>query len=294
MTADGTISSSALAALNTAIDQYITDETAKNQLKAAISDLKAGKEISTSDIGTALFRGSLNTLIDQSGLSDTEKALAKGVINELSGEDGALTNAGLEALQDILIKAGLSKEDSEALVSAFKNYINGTEPSFDSIIDCAKTIFSNELAKTIDKQLMRLSEKYPFLGELFQKWGINGEKIADFIMNLSVEDIKTAFEKIVNMSWDDWKEFGMKLLEKIANFAIDTLLQYAEKWVDELLDKLLEKAMAELAKLKALDDYLAIIAVAGSVVTDTVSSETKEILNSTATRIKNIWSTDKE
>ena len=86
----------------------------------------------------------------------------------------------------------------------------------------------------------------------------------------------------------------MELLEKIANLAIDTLLQYAEKWVDELLDKLLEKAMAELAKLKALDDYLAIIAVAGSVVTDTVSSETKEILNSTATRIKNIWSTDKE
>ena len=205
MTADGTISSSALAALNTAIDQYITDETAKNQLKTAISDLKAGKEINTSDIGTALFRGSLNTLIDQSGLSDTEKALAKGVINELSGEDGALTNAGLEALQDILIKAGLSKEDSEALVSAFKNYINGTDPSFDSIVDCAKTIFSNELAKTIDKQLMRLAEKYPFLGELFQKWGINGEKIADFIMNLSVEDIKTAFEKIVNMSWEDWK-----------------------------------------------------------------------------------------
>ncbi len=294
LSAEGTPSSSALAALNAAIDQYITDETAKQQLKAAVSDLKAGKEIDPEQIGTALFRGSLNALIDQSGLSETEKALAKGVVNELSGEDGALTNAGLEALQEILIKAGLSKEDAETLVSAFKEYINGTDPSFDSVIDCAKTIFSNELAKTIDKQLMRLSEKYPFLGELFRKWGINGDNIADFIMNLSVDDIRNAFEKVVNMSWEDWKDFGRKLFEKVADFAMDPLLQYAEKWIDEQLEKLLEKAMAELAKLKALDDYLALIAVAGSVVTDTVSSETKEILNSTTTRIKKIWSTDKE
>ena len=289
----GTLSSAEEAALFAAIDKYITDEKSKQELKDAISKMKKGEEVDLSQLGSSLFKGSMYGLIDGSHLSERDKKLLKGLVDEMSGEDGALTNAGLEALEGLMVKAGISQEDASNFIASVKEYINGTTEGYDGIIASAKTIFTHELAEAIDKQLAKLGEKYPILKKLFDKWGINGDKIANFIMNITMEDIKNFFEKICNMTWEDWKELGLKLMNKLLDMAfqkaIDAIAKFAVKELTEFLNKFYSKVMARLAKIKALDDYMAIIQVAGAVMTEAISTEVKGVIEEGKTQLNNLW-----
>ena len=285
----GSLSGAAKAALDQAIDKYITDETAKKQLKIAVADIVAGKQVNVSEVGTALFRGSMYSLIDNSNLSEEQKKLLKALVSEMSGEEGALTNAGLEALEGWMIQKGISAEEAHALVTAVKDYFKGTTEDTNAIVTAAKTILTTELAKAIDKQLNKLIAKYPFLKDILGIWGIDGKSIARFIVNLSMKDIKAFFEKICKMSWEDWKKLGKDVIEKLVDKGLDKLCQYAEKEIDKFLNKLFDKVMARLSKIKALEDYMAIIQVAGAVLTESISVETKGYLNEGKTKIKSMW-----
>ena len=285
----GSLSGAAKAALDQAIDKYITDETAKKQLKNAIADIVAGKQVDISEVGTALFRGSMYSLIDNSNLSEEQKKLLKALVSEMSGEEGALTNAGLEALEGWMIKKGISEEEAHALVTAVKDYFSGTAEDTKAIVTAAKTILTTELAKAIDKQLNKLIAKYPFLKDIFEMWGINGKSVANFIMNLSMKDIKAFFEKICKMSWDDWKELGQMVISELLEKGLDALCKYAEKNIDKYLQKIFNKIMVRLSRIKALEDYMAIIQVAGAVMTESISIEAKGYLNEGKTKVKNMW-----
>ena len=54
-------------------------------------------------------------------------------------------------------------------------------------------------------------------------------------------------------------------------------------------EKIFDKVMARLSKIKALEDYMAIIQVAGAVMTESISIEAKGYLNEGKTKVKNMW-----
>ena len=240
-------------------------------------------------------KGLLADWINNSNLPDEVKKLALGVIGELHGDEGALLAAGQEALVDLLMEAGLTREQAQQIANAAgtlaETWLNGgdVETAITGLIEQAETIFCTKVGEMIDKQLAKLAEKYPFLGEIFGRLGITGEKIAQFLVNLRIEDIKAAFNALLNMTWEDWKRVLTNLYNAVKDWAIDKLCNYINGKIDEVLQKLLKKAMAALSKVKGLEDYMALIQFGGTMVTDIVGAEAKGIINSSGATLKSLF-----
>ena len=240
-------------------------------------------------------KGLLADWINKSDLPDEAKKLALGVIGELHGDEGALLAAGREALVDLLVEAGLTREQAEQIAGAAgtlaETWLNGgdIEAAINGLIEQAETIFCSKVGEMIDKQLAKLAEKYPFLKEIFERLGITGENIAQFLMKLRVEDIKAAFNALLNMTWEDWKRVLGNLYEAVKNWAIDKLCNYINGKIDEVLQKLLKKAMAALSKVKGLEDYMPLVQFGGTMVTDVVGTEAKGIINSSGATLKSLF-----
>ena len=105
---DSTMKSASYTALMTAVNEYIKDPEAKTTLTNAVNNARAGKKIEMEKVGTALLKSGINTAIDKSNLSNTEKTLAKAVVAEVSGKEGSLQTASIEVFQQTLIKNGFS------------------------------------------------------------------------------------------------------------------------------------------------------------------------------------------
>ena len=240
-------------------------------------------------------KGLLADWINNSNLPDEVKKLALGVIGELHGDEGALLAAGQEALVDLLMEAGRTREQAQQIANAAgtlaETWLNGgdVETAITGLIEQAETIFCTKVGEMIDKQLAKLAEKYPFLGEIFGRLGITGEKIAQFLVNLRIEDIKAAFNALLNMTWEDWKRVLTNLYNAVKDWAIDKLCNYINGKIDEVLQKLLKKAMAALSKVKGLEDYMALIQFGGTMVTDIVGAEAKGIINSSGATLKSLF-----
>ena len=239
--------------------------------------------------------GLLAEWIDNSDLPDEAKIIAKGVIAELHGDEGALLAAGREAIVDLLVEAGLSREQAEQIAGAAgtlaETWLNGgdMESAVAALIADAQTIFCTEVGKMIDRQLEKLVAKFPILEELFKKLGVNGQKIVEFLMKLRIEDVKAAFQTILNMSWEDWSEVLGTLYEALKNWAIDKICNYINGQIDKALERLLKSAMASLSKVKGLERYMALIQFGGTMVTDLAGSEARGIINSSGATLKSLF-----
>ena len=244
--------------------------------------------------------GLLNEWIDDSDLPDDIKIIAKGVVGELSGDEGALMAAGQEALAEMLMEAGLTREQAAQIAGAAgtlaQTYLDGgdIEQVVSGMIENAKTIFCAKVGEMIDKQLRKLAEKFPFLKKLFDELGITGVKIAQFLSNLNFAKVKAAFEALLNMTWEDWKGVLSDLYNAVLDWAVDKLCQYINEVIDEVLQKLLSKAMAAISKIKGLDDYMVLFQIGGTMVTDIVGTEAKGIINSTGASVKSLFEIKKE
>ena len=240
--------------------------------------------------------GLLNEWIDDSDLPDDIKIIAKGVVGELSGDEGALMAAGQEALAEMLMEAGLTREQAAQIAGAAgtlaQTYLDGgdIEQVVSGMIENAKTIFCAKVGEMIDKQLQKLAEKFPFLKKLFDELGITGVKIAQFLSNLNFAKVKAAFEALLNMTWEAWKGLYNAVLDRV----VDKLCQYINEVIDEVLQKLLSKAMAAISKIKGLDDYMVLFQIGGTMVTDIVGTEAKGIINSTGASVKSLFEIKKE
>ena len=244
--------------------------------------------------------GLLNEWIDDSDLPDDIKIIAKGVVGELSGDEGALMAAGQEALAEMLMEAGLTREQAAQIAGAAgtlaQTYLDGgdIEQVVSGMIENAKTIFCARVGEMIDKQLQKLAEKFPFLKKLFDELGITGVKIAQFLSNLNFAKVKAAFEALLDMTWEDWKRVLSDLYKAVLDPAVDKLCQYINEVIDDVLQKLLSKAMAAISKIKGLDDYMVLFQIGGTMVTDIVGTEAKGIINSTGASVKSLFEIKKE
>ena len=108
-------------------------------------------------------------------------------------------------------------------------------------------------------------------------------------MKLRIEDIKAAFAAICQMTWEDWKRVLTDLYNAALDWAIDKLCNYINGKIDEVLQKLLKKAMASLSKVKGLDNYMGLIQFGGTMVTDVVGTEAKGIINSGGASLKSLF-----
>jgi len=126
MSAEGSAKSAAEVALNTAIDRYVRDEKSNEALKGVVADLKAGKAIDYKGTATALAQDGANKLIDGSDLSSNQKVLARGVIAEIAGEEGAFSNATGEYIRNKLIKKGIPEEEADKIAANIQNYLADT------------------------------------------------------------------------------------------------------------------------------------------------------------------------
>jgi len=125
-TAEGSVKSSAKAALNTAIDQYVRDSEANAALKKAIADIENDKTPDCQAVCTALAKSEANKLIDESKLSANEKKLAKAAVAELAGEEGALLNATGEHIMTKLVKAGVAEEQAKSISGNIQAFLANT------------------------------------------------------------------------------------------------------------------------------------------------------------------------
>ena len=287
MNADGTASGAAQAALEQAINTYIQDQASRDELITAVRNLKDGKEIDIGNVGSALGRGILIELVDDSNLSEDEKKIVKGLIGEITGEEGAFTNAGFEILEEKMIKAGISPEDAQRITDAARHAFKTGDVT--EVFDVAKTILVSKLEKAIDKQLNKLYDKFPFLKEIFKDWGIDAASITKLLTSFNLENILQTFRTICNMSLEDWKNIGKQILNYYKDKAITAICNFAEKAIDKLLASIYNKVMKHLSKIKALDDYIDIIRIAGSVLKDTISIEAKRVINEGRSQLRNMW-----
>lgn len=282
------IATTVIAAVENIVSGNVNWEAVGDAVLEEAKDILFGKD------------GYLNKWIDESDLPDEVKDLAKAVIAELHGDEGALMAAGREALLELLMEAGLTREQAEKIVGAAgtlaETYLNGgdIEEVIEGIVQECKTIFCSKVAEMIDKQLAKLGEKFPFLKDLFARLGVDGRKIVEFLMNLKIEDVKAAFDALLEMTWEDWKGILTDLWNFAEKWAIDKLCNYIDGKIDEALQKLLKKAMAAISKIKGLENYMALIQVGGTMVTDIVGTEAKGIINSTGAALKSIFEIEKE
>ena len=266
MNAGGSAKDAAEAALDAAIDQYVKGDDAKNALKDALRKSRNGEEVDYSKVGTTVFQSYATDLIDKSNLSEDQKDLARNAIKSMTGEL-PWSETGAEALENVLVKAGIPEDSASDLSHSIVDYVTG-KGDVDSIINKAKTIFSSKIAAAIDKQLEKWEKKFPFLKDLFDKLGINGKSIVDFFQNLSLSKIKAAFSKISQMSLDDWKNIGKLLLDK----ALDVIGKKLTKCLTNLSKKIIawlsKKILSALSKIHFLDKYMTYIKKGVSSVTD--------------------------
>ena len=287
----------------------IDPETAKKiagDVTGAVASLFDGTDADWGKLGTELVDagkdilfgegGLLAEWIDESDLPDEVKILAKGIIADLSGDDGALTAAGREALYELLRSNGVSDEDARKIADAAgevaRTWLDGEgfDEAVDNLIATGETILASAFAKAIDKQLDKLTKKFPFLKDLFGELGINGKSIVEFLRNLSWEKVEAAFQRLLNMTWEDWMEIGKKILDKILDKAIDKLCNYINAEIDKLLAKLLKKFNAAVAKIKGIDKYMSLVQFAGTMVTDVSGAELKTMVNQSGMELKKILS----
>ena len=220
------------------------------------------------------------------------------LVSAVSGEGELFrfTAAGREALYELLRSNGLSDEDARKIADAAgevaRTWLDGEgfDEAVDNLIATGETILSSAFANAIDKQLNKLTKKFPFLKDLFGELGINGQSIVEFLKNLSWEKVEAAFQKIMNMTWEDWMAIGKKILDKILDKAIDKLCNYINAEIDKLLTKLLNKFNAAVAKIKGIDKYMSLVQFAGTMVTDVSGAELKTMVNQGGMELKKILS----
>ena len=317
---------SEILAGTTTVGEVITEETRKaiadalekvgvdpekakqiaNDVTGAVASLFDGSDADWGKLGAELVDagkdilfgegGLLADWIDKSDLPDEVKILAKGIIAQLSGDDGALTEAGREALYELLRSNGISDEHARMIADAAgqvaTEWLNDGdfEGAVENLIATGETILSSVFEKAIDRQLDKLAKKFPFLKDIFGEYGINGASIVEFLKNLTWEKIEGAFNKLLNMSWEDWMNIGAKIFQKFIDKAIDRVCNYINAKIDKLLEDLLKKFNAAVVKIKGIDKYMSLVSFAGKMVTDVVGTEAKTMINAGGMELKKVLS----
>ena len=284
MSATGDAKSAAGAALNTAIDKYVKGDDAKKALKDALEKTKNGENVDYKQVGSTVFNSYALDAIEKSNMSDEEKEAARSAIASLNGEV-PWSETGAEAVEALLIKAGVSKENAGALSGQIIGFVKGDVGIGD--------VFSSAVEKAIDKQLTKWGKKYPFLGKLFKKFGIDGKSIVKFFKNLSLEKIKNFFKEITSKSLDDWIQIGKALLNKALDKAIQAVTKYLTKLVGEILNWLKKKVIAVLSKVHFLEKYMEYVKLGVGIVSDYASQKANEWIKTGVeqggAKIRSLW-----
>lgn len=291
MSATGDAKSAAGAALNTAIDKYVKGDDAKKALKDALEKTKNGENVDYKQVGSTVFNSYALDAIEKSNMSDEEKEAARSAIASLNGEV-PWSETGAEAVEALLIKAGVSKENAGALSGQIIGFVKG-DVGIGDVAKSAVTVFSSAVEKAIDKQLTKWGKKYPFLGKLFKKFGIDGKSIVKFFKNLSLEKIKNFFKEITSKSLDDWIQIGKALLNKALDKAIQAVTKYLTKLVGEILNWLKKKVIAVLSKVHFLEKYMEYVKLGVGIVSDYASQKANEWIKTGVeqggAKIRSLW-----
>lgn len=291
MNATGDAKSAAGAALNTAIDKYVKGDDAKKALKDALEKTKNGENVDYKQVGSTVFNSYALDAIENSNMSDEEKEAARSAIASLNGEV-PWSETGAEAVEALLIKAGVSKENAGALAGQIIGFVKG-DVGIGDVAKSAVTVFSSAVEKAIDKQLTKWSKKYPFLGKLFKKFGIDGKSIVKFFKDLSLEKIKNFFKEITSKSLDDWIQIGKALLNKALDKAIQAVTKYLTKFVGKILEWLKKKVIAVLSKVHFLEKYMEYVKLGVGIASDYASQKANEWIKTGVeqggAKIRSLW-----
>ena len=291
MSDKGTVGSAAGAALDAAIDQYVKGDDAKKALKDAIEKSMNGQSVDYTKVGKTVFDSYAKDIIDNSKLSPEEKKLVHNVLDSMNGEL-PWSETGAEALEAVMVKAGLSQEQAEDLSRKIVNFATG-DGSLGSIVDSAKSIFSSKIAEAIDKQLEKWEQKFPFISSLYEIFGIDREDIVKFFQNLSFSDVKAAFTKICNMSLEDWKNIGKQLLDRMVDKVVKKLTSVLTKLANKFIQWLKKSVKKVLSKIHFLEDYMSYIELGLDVVGNIGVGKVNELIQTGVSRggeeLKGIW-----
>jgi len=272
----GTVGSAAEAALNAAIDQYVKGDDAKKALREALERSRNGQSVNYTEVGSTVFNSYARDYIENSKMSPEAKEAALSALNSLKGEV-PWSETGAEALEAVMVKAGLDKEQAANLSRGIIDYVKGNG-DLGSLVDGAKSIFSSKVAKAIDEQLKKWEEKFPFINELYKMFGIERGDIVKFFQNLSFSDIKNAFASISKMSLEDWKNIGKQLVERLSKYIAEKITQALTKLATKITEWFKNSVKKILGKIHFLENYMDLIGCALDVAGDMTLNSAKELI----------------
>lgn len=296
----GTLKDGIATGLNGVIAKYIKGEEAQKTLFEAVQKLKDGKAVDIGEVGTAIFKGTADQLIEKY-IPEEHRDKAKALVDALDGDFSGMEGLAKDAVINQLIEWGVPKDQSEAFGGALLEAVkNPTGENVDALIGSADTILTSAVEGAIDKQIAKLTEKFPIVGKLIKEieglFGIqiNGETIVKFLKSLTVEKIKAAFDKIINMSLDDWKKIGERLLKAVVKKAITAIVNFINKKIDEWINELLEKTIKLLSKVEFLEKYMAVISCALKTVADSTATSLKGAVSEGAAATRKLFGLQSE
>lgn len=163
--ATGDFSDSAYRALESTIAQYVPDSDVKDVLLESVTKVKSGEKIDLEKVGSTVSGAGLKYLLKNSNLSDSEKRIVEGVIDEfVSGKDGSLMTATGDVLKEKLIKMGIDPQKAESLAGYMQAYladrgnVNAANAIVREGIQVALDLWLPEEAKPVGDALAALME----------------------------------------------------------------------------------------------------------------------------------------
>ena len=136
--------------------------------------------------------------------------------------------------------------------------------------------------------------------EILQLYEKIKDQLSEEEFNAKIEELRENYGDVEFMNDLDLarmilENYGVEVPEVVSSDdssdgdTIDDSIESDEDTDEDKIQKLFDKVMARLSKIKALEDYMAIIQVAGAVLTESISVEAKGYLNEGKTKIKNMW-----
>ena len=153
----------------------------------------------------------------------------------------------------------------------------------------AKTIFTSEAGKIAQKQVDGLAGKHAVVKEICDALVQEEGKSGEFVKSLTGEKAREGWEKLTDMSVEDWKQRTKELGEGLKDFESDEEPDWLSTLVGGLIHGIGMKVTAGLGVCAEIDDYMAYVSTSSDYVTDLSAGKGSELAGPGETKAKSIY-----
>ncbi|MBR0458897.1 MAG: hypothetical protein IJJ26_06645 [Victivallales bacterium] len=245
-------------ALTDGLEGFIKDKLPPNTANAVnefITSIVEGEGLddimgSMGDMLQSAATDGIASLLDKTGLTKEQKESVMDVVDSaMNGDWEGAWDKVKDGAGDYLagiVKDKFGEKAGEEAKQAISSLLNGDTGEFlNSVLDLGSTIATTQLEKLISGQLDKLAAKYPILGDVFKKLGIDGGSVMSAITNCwnALKDGKLTemftnlmgkITDYLNNLTDKLKDFAQNFLSKMMNVVTD----FFDGLLNDLVDKI--------------------------------------------------------